>query len=53
MFEELNGAITYLEIKKAVKQLRNGASGGPDLFLNEFFKNGKDTLMKYIYTVFS
>ena len=53
MFEELNGAITYLEIKKAVKQLRNGASAGPDLFLNEFFKNGNDTLMKYIYTLFN
>ena len=51
MFEELNGAITYLEMKKAVKQLRNGASAGPDLFLNEFFKNGNDTLMKYIYTL--
>ena len=53
MFEELNGAITYLEIKKVVKQLRNGASAGPDLFLNEFFKNGNDTSMKYIYTLFN
>ena len=41
MFEELNGAITYLEIRKAVKQLRNGASAGSDLFLNEFFQKWK------------
>ena len=53
MFEELNGEISYLEIQKAVKQLRNGASAGPDLFLNEFFKNGTDTLIKYIYTLFN
>ena len=38
MFEELNGEISYLEIQKAVKQLRNGTSAGPDLFLNDFFK---------------
>ena len=32
MLEELNVEISYLEIKKVVKQLRNGASAGPDLF---------------------
>ena len=32
MLEELNVEISYLEIKKALKQLRNGASAGPDLF---------------------
>ena len=32
MFQELNGEISYLEIQKAVKQLRNRASAGPDLF---------------------
>lgn len=53
MFEELNAEISFLEIQKAVKQLRNGASGGPDLFLNEFFKNGSDTLLKYIHTLFN
>ena len=53
MFAELNVEISYLEIKKAVKQLRNGASAGPDLFLNEFFKNGNDTLIVYIYTLFN
>ena len=53
MFEELNAEISLFEIQKAVKQLRNGASGGPDLFLNEFFKNGSDTLLKYIHTLFN
>ena len=53
MFEELNGEISYLEIQKAVKQIRNGASAGPDLFLIEFFKNGTDNLIKYIYTLFN
>ena len=37
MFDELNLAISGDEIKMAIKQLRNGASAGPDLFLNEFF----------------
>ncbi|MEW8146389.1 MAG: hypothetical protein AB2788_11585, partial [Candidatus Thiodiazotropha endolucinida] len=53
MFEELNAEISLFEIQKAVKQLKNGASGGPDLFLNEFFKNGSDTLLKYIHTLFN
>ena len=53
MFEELNAEISLFEIQKAVKQLRNGASGGPDLFLNEVFKNGSDTLLKYIHTHFN
>ena len=35
MFEELNGSITQEEIMRAIKQLKNGRSGGPDKFLNE------------------
>ena len=38
MFEELNNIITTHEIKKCCKKLNNGKSGGPDNFLNEFFK---------------
>ena len=38
MFEELNLAISLDEIKKGISQLRNGASAGPDLLLNEFLK---------------
>ena len=40
MFEELNLPISFEEIKKGVSQLRNGASAGPDVFLNEFLKKG-------------
>lgn len=40
MFQELNSCITNDEIAKACKQLSNGKSGGPDKFLNEFFKYG-------------
>ena len=38
MFEELQLSISLEEIKDGVRQLRNGASAGPDLFLNEFLK---------------
>ena len=53
MFNELNVEISYEEIKKAVKQLRNGASAGPDLYINEFFKNGTDIMINYIYMLFN
>ena len=45
MFEELNVPISLEEIKKGVSQLRNGASSGPDLILNEFLKKGTNGLM--------
>ena len=53
MFNELNVEISYDEIKKAVKQFRNGASAGPDLYINEFFKNGTDIMINYIYMLFN
>ena len=53
MFNELNVEISYDEIKKAVKQLRYGASAGPDLYINEFFKNGTDIMINYIYMLFN
>ena len=53
MFDELNVPITLDEIKRALKQLRNGASGGPDLYINELFKNGSDVLLNYIHTLFN
>ena len=37
MFDELDVEITNQELLKSIKQLRNNASGGPDLLLNEFF----------------
>ena len=51
MFEELNGDISHLGIKKAVIQLKNEASAGQDLFLNICFKFGSDTMMKSVYTL--
>ena len=40
MFDELNDTITLEEIMKAIRQVKNGRSGGPDKFLNEFFIHG-------------
>ncbi|MEW8548380.1 MAG: reverse transcriptase family protein, partial [Candidatus Thiodiazotropha sp.] len=53
MFDELNVEISLLEINSAVKQLKNGKSAGPDLFLNEFFKNGTNTLLNYVHKLFN
>ena len=53
MFEELNLPISFEEIKKGVSQLRNGASAGPDLFLNEFLKKGTNGLLSYIHDLFN
>ena len=53
MFEELNLPISFEEIKKGVSQLRNGASAGPDLFLNEFLKKGTNGLLSYIHGLFN
>ena len=53
MFEELNLLISVEEIMKGVGQLRNGASAGPDLFLNEFLKNGTTGLITYLHNLFN
>ena len=53
MFEELNVPISMEEIKKGVRQLRNGASAGPDLFLNEFLISGTNGLITYIHNLFN
>lgn len=53
MFDELNLPISMEEIKLGVSQLRNGTSAGPDLFLNEFLKNGTQMLITYIHTLFN
>ena len=53
MFDVVNGEISYIEIKKAVKQLRNGGSAWPDLYINELFKNGSDIIKNYIYLFFN
>ena len=53
MFDELNMEIIRTELLTAIKQLRNGASSGPDLWLNDFFKNGLETLIHYLHAVFN
>ena len=53
MFDELNREISKTELTSAIKQLRNGASAGPDLLLNEFFKNGTGTLINYLHALFN
>ena len=52
MFEELNIPITVEEIRKGLKQLKNGASAGPDLILNEFLKHGTNGLLHYLHNLY-
>ena len=49
MFDEQNVTISLEEIRKGIKQLRNGASAGPDLMLNEFLKHGSNGLLSYLH----
>ena len=53
MFDELNTEILKTELLTAIKQLRNGASSGPDLLINEFFKNGSENLIHYLHALFN
>ena len=53
MFNELNTEISFNELLSAIKQLRKGASGWPDLLLNEFFKKGTDGLVHYLHKLFN
>ena len=53
MFDELNVPFNLEELIKSVKQLNSNKSGGPDLYLNEFFIHGKGTLMPFILSLFN
>ena len=53
MFEELNVPITVEEIRKCIKELKNGASAGPDLILNEFLKRGTNGLLQYLLNLYN
>ena len=53
MFSELNVEITFSEIENALRQLKLGRSGGPDLFINEFFYYGKEALLNTFHTIFN
>ena len=53
MFDELNSEILRTELLAAINLLRNGASPGPDFLLNDFFKNGSETLVIYLHNLFN
>ena len=53
MFSELNLEITLSEIKKAVRQLKFGRSGGSDLFINEFLYYENDVLLHTLFAMFN
>ena len=53
MFNELNLEITLSEIKKAVRQLKLGRSGGSDMFINEFLYYGNEALLNTLYVLFN
>ena len=53
MFEELNVPITVEEIRKGIKELKNGTSAGPDLILNEFLKRGTNGLLQYLLNLYN
>lgn len=53
MFAELDRNITDAEIRKSIKQLKTGKSGGPDKMINEFLIYGSDTLVPYLQKLFN
>jgi len=53
MFNELNMPFSSNDVKKAIQQLQNNKSCGPDLYINEIFINGKDTLVPYLLSLFN
>ena len=53
IFEELDSEILETGVVKAIKELKTNSSGGPDLFFNEFFIHGKDTLLPYLRRLFN
>ena len=53
MFDELNVLFTNAELLKSINQLKTNKSGGPDLYLNEFFIHGKHVLLPYLLSLFN
>ena len=53
MFDELNLPIINIEIFQAIKELKTNKSGGPDLYLNDFFIHGKHVLAPYLLNLFN
>ena len=53
MFSKLDEPISRSKISKAINQLSNGKSAGPDRLINEFFVHGKHVLLPYLHTLFN
>ena len=53
MFDELNVIFSQEEIRRAIKQLKNGKSAGPDKLINEFFINGTEYLSPTLCNLFN
>ena len=53
VFDELNENISMVDIDKAIKDLKNGKSGGVDLLINELFIHGKGILLPYLFELFN
>ena len=53
MFQELDVGISMGEINKAVKNLKNSKSAGPDLIINEFLKYVFHVLKPYLHKLFN
>lgn len=53
MFEELDFEISDSEILRACTDLKNNRSGGPDYFINEFFKYGILHIISYLNKLFN
>ena len=53
MFQELNLPIHIVEVEKAIRELNINKSAGPDMYLNDFFINGKNVLVPYLLKLFN
>ena len=49
----LDVSFTYKEIKGGITRLKAGKTGGPDLILNEFIKEGSNTLVLTLTKLFN
>lgn len=52
-FSPLDYAFNCSEVKRGIKDLKSGKSGGPDFILNEFIKNSKDTMVLVLVKLFN
>ena len=53
MFDELSVPLTRDEIRKAIKQLKNNKSAGPDKLINDFNVHDSHILLPFLDTLFN